>query len=424
MARFIDDVRLRGAGLSKQLIESLRKAKVSGSTSEINQMELTFTDPGWTLLRSGIFSLNASVDAEGFQMEIASLDLGDEEGVELVNLKCRPRIVRKLKERRGARVMKNASPSEFVISECRAVGAKYHVQSSGKRKQVARDVPKKGTQEVDNPPSSWTTFKRLANELGYIMFESNGVIHFGRPSWLISSGAINPTFIPFRYKSGNDDNYRIVSVPSATRSLDSPGETVSFTARISALSDVGTGKRFSLSNVPTFSTNYLMTRFSVDMTDPSQYAEIQGGVAMNPEPQEDVGWQPRRGTRLSADFVYWVQKQIGNRYVAGTQVNLGSFDPGTFDGAELVQWGAAQVGVYLPEGANAIIEYCEANGSIVSLDRAERFRGAIFWRNNYMGISLGNGQVIEQVSGRVGIRKGNPSSRYERAAFIPGVKYL
>lgn len=424
MARFIDDVRLRGAGLSKQLIESLRDAKVSGSTTEINQIDMTFTDPGWTLLRSGIFSLNASVDAEGFQMEIAAIDLGDDEGVENVSLKCRPRIVRKLKERRGARVMKNASPSEFIISECRAIGAKYHVQPSGKRKQVARDVPKKGTQEVDNPPSSWTTFKRLANEVGYIVFEANGVIHFGRPSWLISSGAINQTIIPYRYKSGSDDDYRIVTVPNARRSLDSPGEDVSFTARIPRLSSVNTGMRFSLSNVPTFSTNYLITRFNVDMLDVRQYADITGAVAMNPAPQEDVGWQPRRGTRLSADFVYWVQKQIGNRYTTGTQVNLGSFDPNRFDGAELVQWGAAQVGVYVPEGSDAIIEYCEANGTIVSMDRAERFRGAILWRKGYMGISLGNGQVIEAVNGKVGIRKGNPSSRYERAAFIPGLKYL
>jgi cell wall-associated NlpC family hydrolase len=421
MSRFVDSVYLRGGGLSKQLIDAVTSASLNGSISEMNQMDITFADKGWKLLDSGIFSINASVDVEDFQMEIASIDTGDDETRENVTIKCRPRVIRKLKNRRGTRVMKNVSPSEFVIAECRAVGAKYKVQGSAERKQVARDVAKKGSQEVSQEPSSWTTFKRLADDLGYVCFETAGTIYFGRPSWLISEGG--SAFLSYRYKHGKDDDYLIKEVPSCTRSADSPGQTVKFAVRTPTLTRVRTGVRFALSGVPTFDTNYLVTGFDIDLADPRKYVNVTGGVAMNPDPQGSGGKQPRRGTRLASDFVYWVRKQIGNKYVGNTQVALGSFDPNVFDGDELAQWAAAQVGVYLPEGANNMIEYCESFGTLTSVSNAAKQAGTILWRNNHIGISLGGGQIIESVKGRVGIRKGGATTRYTRAARVPGLYY-
>lgn len=423
MSRFVDDIYLRGAGLSKQLIEAVTSCTMDGSLTDINQIAIDFIDPGWKILNSGIFSLNASVSVEDFEHEIASIDTGDQAGVESVTIKCRSKVIRKLKNRRGTRVMKNASPSEFIISECKAVGAKYKVQSSAKRKQVARDTPKKGAQEVETPPSSWTTFNRLADEIGYICFETAGVIYFGRPSYFISEGAINETFLTYHHKSGADDDHRTYSVPSGTRSVDSPGQSVQFDVHVASLKTIRTGMRFHLEGVPTFDTNYLVTRFSIDMTDPRKLCSITGGVALNPNPSEDAGKQERRGTRLASDFVYWVQKQIGNKYVSNTQTALGAFDPNTFDGDELVQWAAAQVGVYMPETANNQIEYCESFGTTVSLATGIKTRGAILWRDNHIGIVVGNDQVIESIGGKVGIKKGGAASRYKRAGKIPSLLY-
>jgi hypothetical protein len=422
MTRFVDSVYLRGAGLSRQLIESCTKAELNGSVTEINQLSLTFTDPGWALLKSGIFSINASVDVEDFAMEISAIATGEDAGIENVTLKCRSRIIRKLKNRRGTRVLKNSSASDFVISECKAVGAKYNVQATGKRKQVARDVAKAGQQEVDNPPSSWTTFNRLADEEGYICFETAGVIHFGRPSWFISGTSATAQWF-IRYKQGNDDDNRMYSVPSGQRSADSPGQTVSFDMHTNSLTRFRPGVRFNIVGLPTFETTYLCTQFDIDMLDPMNLVSITGSIANNPDASLTTGNQARQGTRLASDLVYWVRKQLGDRYVTQTQVGLGSTNPNVFDGDELAQWAAVQVGSYLPDGADAQIAYCESFGTTLTVSSAQNKAGAILWRSGHIGISLGKGQIVESVNGKVGIRSGGATSRYTKAGLVPGILY-
>lgn len=282
MARFVDNVQLSGKGMSRQLIETVTSASISGSLTDITQIDITFTDPGWKLLKSGIFQLGFNVDIEDYDMEIASIDTGDDESIENVSIKCRPRVIRNLKRRRGARVLKNASPSDFVISECKAVGAKYRVQSSAKRKQVARDVPKKGQNETENPPSSWTTFKRLADETGFIVFESAGVIYFGKPSWLLSNAGQGGSVVTtYRYASGKDDDFRVYEVPQCSRSSDSTGQEVSFSLHVPTLARIRPGQRFKLTGVPTFETNYLVSKFSLDMMDPKNIVDVTGVLASN-----------------------------------------------------------------------------------------------------------------------------------------------
>jgi len=280
MARFVDDVRISGKAIrgSRDLVNNLTAASMSGSLTEITQIDMTFVDPNFALIKTGVFRLGNSVDIEDFDMEIASVSTGGSPGAEEITVKARPRIVRKLKNRRGARVMKNTSPSEFIRSECRAVGAKYSVQDTAKRKQVARDVPKKGQGEVETPPSSWTTFQRLANESGFVMFETAGRIHFGKPNWLIKLSSVD--VLRYRYKTGRDDNLRTYDVPVGTRSLDSPGETVDFTARATTLNTIRTGSRFSISNFP-FGSIYLVTRFSIDMMDPQNLVQVTGALSAN-----------------------------------------------------------------------------------------------------------------------------------------------
>lgn len=422
MTRFVDSIYLRGAGLTRQMIEACTNADMSGSLTEINQLDLTFTDPNWKLLKSGIFSINATVDVEDFAMEISSINTGQAAGIENVQLKCRSRIIRKLKNRRGTRVMKNATPSQFVISECKAVGAKYRVQGSGRRKQVARDVPQKGQQEVQNPPSSWTTFKRLADEEGFVCFETAGVIYFGRPSWLLSEGSIGAAY-NVSYKLGPDNDNRPYDTPQAQRSDDSPGQTVSMTMHTSTLTRWRPGQRFQLHGVPTFETIYLVSRFQLDMLDPRNLVDVTGSVVTNPDATITAGQYARIGTLLASDFVYWVRKQLGDRYVTQTQAGLGSSNPNVWDGDELAQWAATQVGSFLPETADAQIEYCQSFGTLTSVADAAKRPGAILWRKGHIGISLGKGQIVESVNGRVGIRKGGATSRYTRAARVPGLLY-
>jgi hypothetical protein len=422
---YLDAVTIRGNGLTKSLRDRCTGATLDGSISEVTQLSLKFTDPGWVILSSGLFTLKASVAIDTFNnFEIAAVTLGDDMDVENLTIKCRPKAVRLLKQRRGTKVMKNASPSEFVASECKAVSVPYKVETSGKRKTVARDVPKKGTQEVQNPPSSWTTFKRLADEVGYIIFESAGTIYFGRPSWIVSNAPAGSYAI--RYKTGADDAHRWFSTPSGSRSLDSPAQTVSGDIRADHVGDLKHGTRLIVTDVPTFNGQYLITQFSLNLLDTARICNVTAGVALNEDPSEDTGRQPRRATRLAKDFVYWAKAQVGNRYAAGVQVDLGSVDPAVFETSELVEWAAAQVGVYVPSGALNIIQFCAANGTGTTATNAGKVAGAILFdsRSNRIGISIGGNQIIEHVNGKIGIRKYKAVTiQYNNAALIPNLLY-
>lgn len=421
----IDNVRVMGSGLNADIRSALTKAKVDGSLTEITQLEMTFTDRGWSLLGSGLIAPGMSVQLDDFNFEISVINTGADGTIENVTVKCRPIIVRKLRERRGPKVMKNVSPSEFVQVECQAVGAKSVVQPSPRRSQVARDVPKQGDQEVEQPPSSWTTFGRLSKELGFIMFEAAGTIYFGKPSWLLAPVGRLSTFTA-NYKVGAE-NTRVAGVPQCERSKDSPSVTVGVSAIVTSTSAVRPGKKLVLDGVPTFNGEYIVASFDVDLLGAVNEVSISAATPIDPAPDNKAAsgskTNTRQGTRLASDFIYWIQRQIGNSYVTGVEANPAVADPNVWDGSELVEWSAYQVGAFMPNHPNDQIEYCKASGTEISVTAGIATRGAILWRSNYVGISLGGGQVIEQVKGKVGLVKGGAAARYTRAGKVPGILY-
>lgn len=416
----IDSVTFRGSGLTRDLRQALVSASFNSSVSQISQVDMQFTDKDWKILGSNLITMGMSVDIGGLQMEVSVLETGDTNGVESFSVKCRPRFVRALKRRVGTRVMKNVSPSQFVAEECKAVGIKYRVQSSARRNQVARDLPKEGTQEVENPPSSWTTFTRLARELGYLAFDSGNQFFFGKPTYFHSEGFYANTYA--NYVRGKSGPGHVYTVPQLTRSFDSPGESLSTTMHTDSVMGILPGMRLFLKGVPTFDGEYLITSVDLDLLAARPLVNVEAGTALNDAPSGD-GADKHKGTLSSADFVYWVLKQIGNTYRAGVQTELGADDPSVFDGSELVQWGAAQVGAFMPDMPNDQMAYMRNRGTAIGVQAAVRTRGAILWRDNYVGISLGDGRVVEEVHGRVNITGRNAVNRFSDGGRIPGIQY-
>lgn len=130
-----------------------------------------------------------------------------------------------------------------------------------------------------------------------------------------------------------------------------------------------------------------------------------------------------RDTFSALDFMTWVLINIGNQWAPATEVDITAGDPTAFDTSELVAWGAGQVGVYIPRGANAQIAYAEERERLIPVDMGVRLRGAILWTPGRMAISLGMRRTIESANGRVSIVRNVTASRFEKAAKIPGVKY-
>lgn len=422
----VDNIKVMGSPLNDEVRRAITACTIDGDYQSVMQLSITISDPRWALLSQGVFKLNMRVEIDDLIFDISNITTGDSSEVETVEVKCRPQIVRKLKARRGAKVMKNASPSEFVISECKAVGAKYVVQSSASRSQVARDVPKQGEKpEVQSPPSSYTTFQRFANELGYYFFEVAGTVYFGKPSWLMTH--VSTKSVSANYITNGDKGIPMVTTPRASRSLDDPATTVDLGLIVTDLLTARPGRRLELSGVPTFNGSYLISRFSADLLDDTCICDVTGTTPLNPEPQPPTTGKTaastRLGTLLSTDLVYWLQKQIGDKWVEGTQVSLSSNDPNQFDGSELLQWGAAQVGAFMPDKPNDQIAWAANNGCEVSVASALKTRGAFLWSNNRIAICIGSGRTLENVNGRVGIVRSGQASRYSRGGRIPGVLY-
>lgn len=439
----IDGVIFFGAKLQDDIRDQLIEASFDASVDQVAQVSFSFMDPGFVRLSSGLYAPQIPVNFEDYRMEVASVDTGERSGNERVTVKCRSRVVRQLKQAQGKKVYKNISPSQFVQRECKAIGATCVVQPSAKRKQIHRDFKK--SKEYDEPASSWSTFKRLAGEIGFIMFESGNVIYFGKPSWLMAQGESNPLRV--NWKAGDPDTWTL-SVPECSKSTDSKSATITFRMPISRATECKVGRAVLVSGIPGFNGYYLLSNVNYELMNASEVS----CVASTPDDPQPLGVakthirtkashggiklpsggagstimggmdNPRRGSKSAFDFAYFALKQAGDRYIYGVEVSLSDPNPSAFDCSELVQWAAAQVGVYIPDGSSAQAAYCKQ----ISVDTAIRTRGALLFKPGHVAISLGNGMTIEALNPSLGVRQMSATNRsfsWTSAGLIPGMNY-
>jgi hypothetical protein len=132
-------------------------------------------------------------------------------------------------------------------------------------------------------------------------------------------------------------------------------------------------------------------------------------------------------------FVDVAQQQIGVKYQFGAEADLKDSAPSAFDSSELVQWAAHRAGVDLPDGSWNQYRALQEEGASISVDHALQTKGALVFgfssdplaspdrpERAYVGISLGNGKVLD-VSERAGeVREMDPGNYYTHAALVPG----
>jgi hypothetical protein len=134
-------------------------------------------------------------------------------------------------------------------------------------------------------------------------------------------------------------------------------------------------------------------------------------------------------------FLQSAKDQIGDPYRFGAETDLNDPNPTAFDSSELVEWAAHQAGVKdMPDGSWNQYRHLHDAGATVSLDEALQTKGALVFgfssdplaspdrpARAYVGISLGNGQVLD-VSERTGeVRVMSPDGFYNYGATIPGL---
>jgi hypothetical protein len=132
-------------------------------------------------------------------------------------------------------------------------------------------------------------------------------------------------------------------------------------------------------------------------------------------------------------FMKAATDQIGVKYQFGAEASVDDAHPAAFDSSELVEWAAHQAGMPdMPDGSWNQYRYLHDQGATVSFDEAMHTRGALVFgfssdplessdrpARAYVGISLGNGKVLD-ISERGGqVKEMDPGGFYSYGAKIP-----
>lgn len=277
----IGDLTFRGRRLPDKVIASLSTIDLDMGISQVTEMTLTFDDPTFDILKSGIFDLDTQVRYRGLELRVSVLETNAGGGMGGVTVRCRPNAVHKLKKLRGTFVMQNVSPATYVATECKKAGIKAPIaQSSPVKKRIARDVKEKGDDyDETNFPSAWTTFQRLANEIGYVMYEVGGIIYFGKPTWLVKK---QPKLEVKWYPENGKEPY---TIPEFRQSIDSEDIEVSLSLPLERSGNVYPGLGLAIEGFPKFSGNYLVTAVNYPLAGVGTIS-VTASTIRNPKPQK------------------------------------------------------------------------------------------------------------------------------------------
>ena len=265
----------------------------TASTDAVTEIQTVIEDTDLRRLRSGIFNLHSTiVDWEGIhKMSLAAIEANPgNSGRGGLRLDWRSRYIRNLKSRRGAHVLRGVSASQYVQSECKAIGLTFvYAQDTSRRTQIARDVPAADSppEEGANYPSAWTTFQRLAREEGFIVFEYGGSLYFGRPSW-IRARRKEQNFAG--WQMWPNDQERTLAHPTCRRSADARALVeVEVQYPWSNRHNFRPGWSLDLRGVPGFEGAYIVNSVAWDLTKSTGIATITASSAIDPRAESGQG---------------------------------------------------------------------------------------------------------------------------------------
>lgn len=304
------------------------RVNVSLSTQLQSQITIEIEDPDFRLLGSGIFQGQPHVNYKGLRLELAGVATLNR-GRGALTLKARSAKVQALKRRRGALTVVGDERS-FIGYECQQVGLPFVTvpltdTDSGPTfaRRVSRDwqpyTQQSAITDADEIPSSWTTFKRLADQRGWLLFEANNVLYFAPASWLFTQSQMvrvryAPTEEVFKEKwkpTESDQHARavvvdpnsgqqmwrtlvatgdydpgvvdVLEVPEFDHSSDRIETTVSFKVATKDVLHFLPGKVVDFHGVPYFDGLYLCMGVNYDLTSPD--ATITAQTPVDPQPQ-------------------------------------------------------------------------------------------------------------------------------------------
>ena len=295
MARYYADagqrrrVLVNGDALEARLAERLTKATLSLSNSATSQLVLGVADPKLQLLRSDELDKGTEIRFADLRLVVAVRELVLDGSTPALQVTARARGIQKMRRTRGGRVWRGLSPTQWVHMVGRAADLRVVAEPSHQRKVIHRAAAKKG----EPGESDLDVFNRLASELGFIGYESQQTLYFGRPTWLAKR--LPQLDVVWRV-DGDPEPDGLLAVPAVR---DSDDDTAHGFTRTLSVSPVA-AERFTpnravhLTGMGPYSGVYLITDTSLTL-DGSSPASVTIATPVNPDPEP-----PERTTR-SAD---------------------------------------------------------------------------------------------------------------------------
>lgn len=432
---------VRGGKIKIAVQDQVVDAVLSWGVTEITQLSMTIVDPDFAIWRSALFELGTPMlyrepGMTELPLRVTSVTTdGGPAGTGGLTIAARSEGVYQLRRRRGKKVMRKASPTDFVKAECKAVGLKVVAQKSPQRAQVARDLPQKGQEDLSGAarPSSWTTFLRLAQELGFYCYEFGGTVYFGKPTWLIEQDD-DPLKVAMPLDGAPAKLVaREIPTVSASEDAEVPVEITGLAVGKERLAECRPGAAMKLLGLPPYNDNYLITTMSmpllgngpIDLTaatpkNPTPQPPVKAGGASGGYDDGSSGPLQQTGTRSSLDFVNMAISASSAAYDYGAEASPSDATPAALDCSELIQWALARVGVPFVDGSAAQIAACRS----ITVAEALRTRGALLYMPGHIGISLGDGRSVEarNPSAGVGIFRA-ADIRWTAGGLVPGLRY-
>jgi hypothetical protein len=146
-------------------------------------------------------------------------------------------------------------------------------------------------------------------------------------------------------------------------------------------------------------------------------------------PESDVA----HAKEVNSKFVEAAEKQIGDQYVFGVEVDVNNPNPTQFDCAELTKWAAHQAGVDIPGSSFEQYLDLKQKGLLIPVEEAKHIPGALVFHFSsepvpgggrpdeaHVAISLGDGRTVEAADESEGVLEKTVGDRFEYAAVLPG----
>jgi cell wall-associated NlpC family hydrolase len=448
--RKVSAINIEGYSSSTPIAEYVVGGSVELTTGEASEVALEVHNPG-RMFYGGQSKLNSGgrFKWSGVEMRVVATELRQEAAGPLVVITSRSEGIYELKrENPGVELgAKNVSPTEWLQRQIRArtSGIQLIAEGSPRRPDIA--PAENGAGELE---TAWQVAVRLAGELGYWLFEADGVVHFGRPTWLVSrTTEVKVAGVP---NAWGDERLDTLGIPVIRKSIDSDkGHTMSLELPRWRGEQVLPGMRLALKGIGGVPSTWIVTRVSwpidggrapvvVDAEEPKDPPPKPPGGAASDSPAgteaeggpTGTGGTPavQAGTGSSLDFVDLCLKQKGDRYRFAAEAAASDPDPDEFDCSELVEWAAARIGVKIADGAYNQWKACKA----IDIPTAARTRGALLFVGSgrgvgrqaitHVAVSLGNGShTIEARGTAYGVVEAPIGNRFNFAGLIPGMRY-